>query len=103
MGMVVVMDMSMVMSIVVLSDMVIMKIILKIRKQHQTTISGRIMIQEKIFKKKEQDICYRFGVKCHLSYTCHTPKHLADIYQALIKAKGRESKLNFVAHQDKDP
>ena len=34
-------------------------------------------------------------MKGHWSYTCRTPKHLVDLYQALIKAKGKEIEMNF--------
>ena len=34
-------------------------------------------------------------MKGHLSHTCRTPKHLVDLYQASIKAKRKEIKMNF--------
>ena len=35
-------------------------------------------------------------MKEHWSRTCRTPKHFVDLYQALIKAKGKEVKMNFI-------
>ena len=35
-------------------------------------------------------------MKRHWSRTCRTPKHFVDLYQALIKAKGKEVKMNFI-------
>ena len=35
-------------------------------------------------------------MKGHWSRTCRTPKHLADLYQASIKAKGKEIEINFI-------
>ena len=34
-------------------------------------------------------------MKGHWSRTCRTPKHLVDLYQASIKAKGKEIEMNF--------
>ena len=40
----------------------------------------------------------------HWSCTCHTPKHLVDLYQASIKGKGKGIETNFVNHNDpEDP
>ena len=38
---------------------------------------------------------HRYGMKGHWSRTCHTPKHFVDLYQASIKAKGKEVEMNF--------
>ena len=35
-------------------------------------------------------------MKGHWLHTCRTPKHLAVIYQALIKEKGKEIEMNFI-------
>ena len=35
-------------------------------------------------------------MKGHWSRICRTPKHLADLYQALIKEKGKEIEMNFI-------
>ena len=35
-------------------------------------------------------------MKGHWSHTCRMPKHLVDLYQALIKAKGKEIEINFI-------
>ena len=48
--------------------------------------------------------CYRCGMEGHWSRTCHTPKHLIDLYQASIKEKGKGIETNFVDHNDlEDP
>ena len=36
----------------------------------------------------------------HWSYTCSTPKHLVDLYQAFIKEKGKGIGTNFANHND---
>ena len=35
-------------------------------------------------------------MKGHWSHTCCTSKHFVDLYQALIKVKGREVEMNFI-------
>ena len=45
--------------------------------------------------KNHENNCYRCGMKEHWSHTCRTPKHLADLYQASVKAKGKEIDMNF--------
>ncbi|KAL6322691.1 hypothetical protein AAG906_015377 [Vitis piasezkii] len=51
-------------------------------------------LQDKPHKNHENN-CYRCGMKRHWSHTCRTPKHLVDLYQASIKAKGKEIDMNF--------
>ena len=46
--------------------------------------------------KNHENNCYRCGMKGHWSRTCRTPKHLVDLYQASIKAKGKQIKMNFI-------
>ena len=48
--------------------------------------------------KKVENLCYRCGMKDHWSLTCHTPKHLADLYQESVKNKGKKKDVeaNFV-------
>ena len=41
-------------------------------------------------------------MKEHWSRTCRTPKHLADLYQASIKAKGKEIDMNFTDGDELD-
>ena len=36
----------------------------------------------------------------HWSYTCSTPKHLVDLYQAFIKEKGKGIGTNLANHND---
>ena len=45
--------------------------------------------------KNHKNNCYRCGMKEHWSRTYRTPKHLVDLYQALIKAKRKEMEMNF--------
>ena len=35
-------------------------------------------------------------MKGHWSHACRTLKHLVDLYQASIKAKGKEVEMNFI-------
>ena len=39
---------------------------------------------------------YRCGMKRHWLRTCRTLKHLVDLYQTLIKAKGKKIDMNFI-------
>ena len=39
--------------------------------------------------------CHRCGMKEHWLRTFGTPKHLADLYQASIKEKGKEIEMSF--------
>ena len=45
--------------------------------------------------KNHENNCYRCGMKGHWSHTCRTPKHLVELYQTSIKAKGKEIEINF--------
>ena len=45
--------------------------------------------------KSHENNCYRYGMKRHWSCTCRTPKHLVDLYQVSIKAKGKYIKMKF--------
>ena len=51
-------------------------------------------LQDKPHKNHENN-CYKCGMKGHWSRTCRTPKHLVDLYQVSIKAKGKEIEMNF--------
>ena len=67
------------------------------RKVHCTTRSGiNIKAKQENGKcmqdkppKSHENNCYRCGMKRHWSCTCRTPKHLVDLYQVSIKAKGK--------------
>ena len=47
-------------------------------------------------KHAHENKCHRFCMKGHWSRTYRTPKHFVDLYQALIKAKGKEVEMNFL-------
>ena len=42
-----------------------------------------------------KDACYRWGMKGHLFQTCHTSKHLIDLYQA-SKENEKNVEMNFI-------
>ena len=41
-------------------------------------------------------------MKGHWARTCRTPKHLANLYQASIKEKGKEIEMNFTDRNELD-
>ena len=45
--------------------------------------------------KAPQDRCCRCGMEGHWSRTCHTAKHLVDLYQASLKENGKKIEMNF--------
>ncbi|KAL2254493.1 UNVERIFIED_CONTAM: hypothetical protein Sindi_0244000 [Sesamum indicum] len=47
-------------------------------------------------KTTNEDLCYRCGMSGHWSSTCRTAQHLVKLYQASVKAKGKEVETNFV-------
>ncbi|KAL4595009.1 hypothetical protein ACB092_12G060500 [Castanea dentata] len=67
-----------------------MLIILQRGKTHLITKD----IQYK-YQKGHENKCYRCGIKGHWSRTCHTPKHLVDLYQASLKEKGKGVEVNL--------
>ncbi|TYG50001.1 hypothetical protein ES288_D10G140600v1 [Gossypium darwinii] len=46
--------------------------------------------------EKVESLCYRCGVKNHWPHTCRSPKHLVELYQQLLKDKGKKIETNFV-------
>ncbi|XP_012850836.1 PREDICTED: uncharacterized protein LOC105970548 [Erythranthe guttata] len=46
--------------------------------------------------KKQNDSFYKCGANGHWLNVCRTPRHLVDLYQASIKGKGKEKKINFI-------
>ncbi|KAL0418891.1 UNVERIFIED_CONTAM: hypothetical protein Sradi_1302600 [Sesamum radiatum] len=55
---------------------------IKAKNQHEKTTNG--------------DICHRCGMSGHWSHTYRTAQHLVKLYQASLKAKGKEVETNFV-------
>ncbi|KAL0419295.1 UNVERIFIED_CONTAM: hypothetical protein Sradi_1343000 [Sesamum radiatum] len=55
---------------------------IKAKNQHEKTTNG--------------DICHRCGMYGHWSSTCRTAQYLVKLYQASLKAKGKEVETNFV-------
>ena len=51
-------------------------------------------IQNASFNDHENN-CYICSMKRLWSNTCHTPKHLIDLYQASTKKIGKEIEMNF--------
>ena len=45
--------------------------------------------------KVPQDTCYRCGMEGYWSRTCHTAKHLGDLYQASLKENRKKIEMNF--------
>ncbi|KAL4625513.1 hypothetical protein ACB092_05G031900 [Castanea dentata] len=50
--------------------------------------------------KGHESICYRCGIKGHWSHTCCTPIHLANLYQASLKDKGKGVEVNLADLND---
>ncbi|KAJ0770812.1 putative transcription factor interactor and regulator CCHC(Zn) family [Helianthus annuus] len=42
------------------------------------------------------NICYKCGMSNHWSRTCHTPKHLVEAYQRMMKEKGKNAETNLI-------
>ena len=53
--------------------------------------------------KNHENNCYRRGMKGHWSRICCRPKHLVNLYQASIKAKGKQMEMNFNDGDGLDP
>ena len=45
--------------------------------------------------KAHENNCHKCDMKGRWSRTCHTPKHLANLYQVSIKEKRKEIEINF--------
>ncbi|KAL2250251.1 uncharacterized protein LOC105179097 [Sesamum indicum] len=47
-------------------------------------------------KTTNGDLCHRCGMSRHWSRTCRTTQHLVKLYQASVKAKGKEVETNLI-------
>ncbi|KAL0446221.1 UNVERIFIED_CONTAM: hypothetical protein Slati_1750000 [Sesamum latifolium] len=54
----------------------------KAKNQHEKTTNG--------------DLCHRCGMSAHWSPTCRTAQHPVKLYQASVKAEGKQVETNFV-------
>ncbi|TYH87436.1 hypothetical protein ES332_D01G116200v1 [Gossypium tomentosum] len=50
---------------------------------------------------KMKSLCYHCEGKNHWSRTCHTPKHLVELYQQSLKDKEKKIETNFVCENGK--
>jgi len=50
-------------------------------------------------KRHVESTCNRCRMKGHWYQTCRIPKHLADLYQALQKAKERDVETNLICDE----
>ncbi|KAL0387428.1 UNVERIFIED_CONTAM: hypothetical protein Sradi_2624600 [Sesamum radiatum] len=72
------------------------------RNHHNTWINPNIQKKNGIKAKNQHekttngDSCHRCGMSGHWSRTCRTAPHLVKLYQASLKAKGKEVETNFV-------
>ncbi|XP_051148674.1 uncharacterized protein LOC127263611 [Andrographis paniculata] len=54
-------------------------------------------------QKRNHDYkCHKYGTKGHWSRVCRTPKHLADLYQALLKGKNMSADVNLSEQNNDD-
>ena len=51
-------------------------------------------------QKGHESKCYRCGIKGHWSRICRSSKHLANLYQASLKEKGKEFEVNLTKVDD---
>ncbi|KAJ0567535.1 putative transcription factor interactor and regulator CCHC(Zn) family [Helianthus annuus] len=47
----------------------------------------------------QNNICYKCGMSNHWSRTCHTPKHLVEAYQRMMKEKGKNAETNLIENE----
>ncbi|XP_059658391.1 uncharacterized protein LOC132304671 [Cornus florida] len=69
------------------------------RKYHNEMrqVKGKDVAQP---SKAHDNTCYRCGMTGHWQIICRTPKHLADLYQASMKEKGKQKEMNFLDHDE---
>ena len=64
---------------------------------HSQLLSGKAIGPHN--KRVYEIECYICGMKGNRSRTCHTAKHLVELYQASIKGKGNQIETNFINGQ----
>ena len=86
----------------VVNTILLIVVVLKVKKNnsnHQKWNNSKAQ-PEKGIKPQSKLACenkyHRCGMKGHWSRTCHTSKHFVNLYQASIKAKGKEVEMNFI-------
>ncbi|KAB2024593.1 hypothetical protein ES319_D06G096800v1, partial [Gossypium barbadense] len=57
---------------------------------------------DKYTAEKLECLCYRCGGKNHWYSTCHTPKHLMELYQQSLKDKWKKIEINFFCENGED-
>ncbi|XP_059654206.1 uncharacterized protein LOC132300916 [Cornus florida] len=69
------------------------------RKDHNEMrqVKGKDVAQS---SKAHDNTCYRCGMTGHWQSICRTLKHLANLYQASIKEKGKQKEMNFLDHDE---
>ncbi|KAL0460574.1 UNVERIFIED_CONTAM: hypothetical protein Slati_0684600 [Sesamum latifolium] len=85
----------------ILMDVVVVMALVVVENHHNTWINPNIQKNNGNKAKNQQekttngDLCYRCGMSGHWSCTCCTAQHLVKLYQASVKAKGKEVETNF--------
>ena len=54
-------------------------------------------------KKNSDNKCYQCEGKGHWSRTCHTPRHLVELYQASLKEVKNNAEANFIMEDTVEP
>ncbi|KAI5668341.1 hypothetical protein M9H77_18194 [Catharanthus roseus] len=63
---------------------------------------GRKRKGKEIDPVDHEDTCYRCGMNRHWSCTCHTTKHLVDLYRSSLEKKEKSAEANFTSQQNND-
>ena len=87
---------------VMVNTILLIVVVLKVKKNnsnHQKWNNSKTQPEKGIepqSKHVDENKCHRCGMKGHWSCICRTLKHFVDLYQASIKAKGKEVEINFI-------